>query len=248
MTLKVFLAGATGAIGTALIPQLLAAGYTVFGGTRRPERAMPLEQAGVTPIVVDVYNAAALTSALVRIAPYAVIHQLTDLPANLEPARMSEAIAANARLRDEGTRNLVEAAVLAGCTQMIAQSIAWAYRPGSLPYDETHPLDTEAGGLRGISVGGVIALEQHVLAAQSLTGTVLRYGQIYGAGTGTEVPTGPSPLHVEAAANAALLALQQVKAGIYNIAQDRAEVSSGKARRELGWSPEFRSIPKQVSN
>jgi nucleoside-diphosphate-sugar epimerase len=241
MTQKVLVAGASGAIGTALAPLLVAAGYAVFGTTRRAERARALEKAGVTPVIVDVFDAAALSDALVRIAPDSVIHQLTDLPFGLDPARMSDAIVANARLRDEGTRNLVAAAISAGSTRMIAQSIAWAYRPGTTPYDEIRLLDLEAQGARGISVRGVAALERHVLEAAPLHGTVLRYGQIYGPRTGANAPGRSSPVHVEAAACAALLALQRGKPGVYNIAQDDAEVDSSKAKRELGWSPDLRA-------
>lgn len=240
---RVFVAGASGAIGTALVPLLIAAGYTVFGSTRRVERAKKLEDAGVTPVVVDVFDALALRNALLHIAPQTVIHQLTDLPPGLDPARMAQAVTANARIRDEGTRNLVAAAVSAGSSHMIAQSIAWAYRPGATPYDESCPLDIDAQGTRGTSVRGVAALEQQVLEARSLTGTVLRYGQIYGPGTGADAAAGSSPLHVEAAAYAALLALQRGNAGVYNIAEDAAEVSSAKAKRELAWSPDWRSVP-----
>lgn len=244
MTHRVFVAGASGAIGSALVPLLIAAGYTVFGSTRRADRAKQLEDAGVTPVVVDVFDAPALRDALLHIAPQTVIHQLTDLPAGLDPARMVQAVTANARIRDEGTRHLVAAAVSAGSSRMIAQSIAWAYRPGVTPYDESCPLDVDAQGTRGTSVRGVAALEQHVLEAASLTGTVLRYGQIYGPGTGADAPAGSSPLHVEAAAYAALLALQREKAGVYNIAEDAAEVNSAKAKRELGWSPDMRSVTR----
>ncbi|MES2007650.1 MAG: NAD(P)-dependent oxidoreductase [Pseudomonadota bacterium] len=241
MTHRVLVAGASGAIGTALVPLLIEAGYTVFGSTRRPDRAKKLEDAGVTPVVVDVFDVVALRDALGRIAPHSVIHQLTDLPYGLDPARMAQAATANARIRDEGTRNLVAAAISAGSKRMIAQSIAWAYRPGGTPYDESCALDIDAHGPRGTSVRGVAALERHVLETAPLTGTVLRYGQIYGPGTGCDVPAGSSPLHVEAAAFAALLALERGTSGIYNIAQDDAEVTSAKAKRELGWSQDLRS-------
>ncbi|KVS50735.1 dTDP-glucose 4,6-dehydratase [Burkholderia cepacia] len=244
MTHRVFVVGASGAIGTALVPLLVAAGYTVFGSTRRADRVKKLEDAGVAPVVVDVFDAAALRDALARIAPDSVIHQLTDLPAALDPALMAQAVAANARIRDEGTQNLVAAAISAGCKRMIAQSIAWAYRPGVTPYDENCPLDLDAQGMRRTSVRGVAALERHVLTTAPLVGTVLRYGQIYGPGTGADSPTGSSPLHVDAAAYGALLALQRGTAGVFNIAQDDAEVSSAKAKRELGWSPDMRSATR----
>ena len=238
--MKIFLAGATGAIGSVLAPLLVDAGYTVYGSTRRPKRTQALEAQAVTPVVVDVFDQVALTSALKRIAPGIVIHQLTDLPRDLDPARMAEAVVRNARVRSEGTRNLVAAALAAGCGRMIAQSIAWAYAPGSRPWREKQPLDLTAADPRGITVRGVAALEEVVLGTRGIAGTVLRYGQIYGPGTSTPVPRGATPVHVEAAAWAALLAVQRDARGIYNIAEDGPEVSSDKAQRELGWHAALR--------
>lgn len=244
MNEKIFLAGATGAIGAALLPVLLEAGYVVYGSTRRPERASELEAMGAEPVIIDVFDAAALAAALARIAPAGVIHQLTDLPHGLDPRHMAEAVVRNARLRSDGTRNLVAAARAAGCRRLVAQSIAWAYAPGTKPYQEDQPLDLAATGDRAISVAGVAALEQATLGAAPLTGTVLRYGQLYGPGTGTARPAGASPVHVEAAAWAALLAMQRSPGGIFNIAEDNPDVSSQKAQRELGWNPAWRLAPR----
>ncbi|TFZ35652.1 NAD(P)-dependent oxidoreductase [Pseudomonas syringae] len=237
MSRKVFVAGASGVIGIALLKLLVAADYSVYGATRRTEKVKDIEVTGATAVVVDVYDAERLNEELVRIQPWTVIHQLTDLPRGLSPELMAKAVENNARIRTEGTRNLVAAARAAGATRLIAQSIAWAYRPGDTPYLETCPLDVEAHGSRGISVGGVAALEQQVLSEPALNGTVLRYGQLYGPGTGTDEPTGTSPVHVEAAARAALLALQTEQSGIFNITQDSPTVSNEKAKRILGWSP-----------
>ncbi|MCK9718222.1 NAD(P)-dependent oxidoreductase [Pseudomonas syringae pv. syringae] len=237
MSRKVFVAGASGVIGIALLKLLVAADYSVYGATRRTEKVKDIEATGATAVVVDVYDAERLNEELVRIQPWTVIHQLTDLPRGLSPELMAKAVENNARIRTEGTRNLVAAARAAGATRLIAQSIAWAYRPGDTPYLETCPLDVEAHGSRGISVGGVAALEQQVLSEPALNGTVLRYGQLYGPGTGTDEPTGTSPVHVEAAARAALLALQTEQSGIFNITQDSPTVSNEKAKRILGWSP-----------
>ncbi|MCF5733728.1 NAD-dependent epimerase/dehydratase family protein [Pseudomonas syringae] len=237
MSRKVFVAGASGVIGRALLKLLVAADYSVYGATRRAEKVKDIEATGATAVVVDVYDAERLNEELVRIQPWAVIHQLTDLPRGLSPELMAKAVENNARIRTEGTRNLVAAARAAGATRLIAQSIAWAYRPGDTPYLETCPLDVEAQGSRGISVGGVAALEQQVLSEPTLNGTVLRYGQLYGPDTGTDEPTGTSPVHVEAAARAALLALQTEQIGIFNITQDSPTVSNEKAKRILGWSP-----------
>ncbi|MEQ4339965.1 NAD-dependent epimerase/dehydratase family protein [Pseudomonas syringae] len=237
MSRKVFVAGASGVIGKALLKLLVAAGYSVYGATRRTEKVKDIEATGATAVVVDVYDAERLNKELVRIQPWAVIHQLTDLPRGLSPELMAKAVENNARIRTEGTRNLVAAARAAGATRLIAQSIAWAYRPGDTPYLETCPLDVEAQGSRGISVGGVAALEQQVLSEPALNGTVLRYGQLYGPDTGTDEPTGTSPVHVQAAARAVLLALQKEQSGIFNITQDSPTVSNEKAKRILGWSP-----------
>ncbi len=240
---KIFLAGAAGAVGTPLASLLRAAGHAVWGSTRRADRAALLEARGVTPVVVDVFDAGALRAALVRIAPTVVIHQLTDLPADLDPKRMAEASVRNARVRTEGTRHLVAAMQAAGTRRLIAQSIAWAYAPGATPHTEDHPLDLAAEGLRRVSVDGVAALEQCALGSPGLTGTVLRYGQFYGPGTSTPVPKGASPVHVEAAAWAAVLALGHAAGGVFNVAEDSAEVSSEKAKRTLGWRADMRLPP-----
>ncbi|QFZ84973.1 NAD-dependent epimerase/dehydratase family protein [Variovorax paradoxus] len=244
---KVFVAGATGAVGSALIPLLVDAGHAVYGGTRRADRAAALEARGVTPVVVDVFDALALRDALVRIAPAVVIHQLTDLPQDLNPALMAEAVVRNARVRIEGTRHLVAAALAAGATQVIAQSIAWAYAPGPTPHTEDDPLDLAAEGGRRISIDGVVALERSVRGAVGLTGTVLRYGQLYGPGTSNAAPKGASPVHVEAAAWAALLAMRHARGGVFNIAEGSPEVSSEKAKRELGWHAALRRSQEVAS-
>ncbi|MGF6347469.1 NAD-dependent epimerase/dehydratase family protein [Variovorax sp. W2I14] len=243
---KIFVAGAAGAIGAALVPLLTEAGYEVYGSTRRADRAGALEARGVTPVVVDVFDAEALRAALIRIRPEIVVHQLTDLPADLDPKLMTEAAHRNARVRTEGTRNLVAAALAAGSHRLVAQSIAWAYAPGQRPHVEDDPLDLEADGIRRVSVGGVAALERSVLGAVGIKATVLRYGQIYGPGTSTAVPKGVSPVHVEAAAWAAVMALRHAQGGVFNIAEDNAEVSSEKAKRELGWYASLR-LPKGLA-
>ncbi|MGN4069071.1 NAD-dependent epimerase/dehydratase family protein [Burkholderia gladioli] len=237
MSERLFVAGASGVIGRVLVPLLVEAGYEVHGATRRAGRAAQLESLGARPVVVDVFDVDALTRELGRIAPDAVIHQLTDLPRDLDPARMAQAVVDNARIRSQGSFNLVLAALTAGCRRMVAQSIAWAYAPGEQPYREEQSLDTEAEGARRISVGGVVALEHAVLATPPLRGTVLRYGRLYGPDTGADTAPGAPAVHVEDAARAALLALRGNATGIFNIVDDNEQVSNRKARRELGWTP-----------
>ena len=108
--MKVFLAGAGGAIGRRLVPLLRHAGHSVTGTTRSGETASELRARGVTAVVVDAFNAAALRDAVVRAQPDAVMHQLTDLPRVLDRTRPPGGFAGNTRLRIEGTANLVAAA------------------------------------------------------------------------------------------------------------------------------------------
>ncbi|WP_192252495.1 NAD-dependent epimerase/dehydratase family protein [Mesorhizobium silamurunense] len=239
MGYRIFLAGGSGAIGRRLIPQLLDAGHRVTATTRRAAKAEELRALGADPVVVDVFDASGLRAAVASAKPEIVIHQLTDLPAGLDPGKMAEAIAGNARIRDEGTRNLVEAAKSGGARRLIAQSIAWAYAPGPEPHAETDPLDGGAEGGRGISVGGVIALERQVLEASPMTGIVLRYGHLYGPGTGAETAADPA-LHVDAAAYAALLAAERGAPGAFNVAEPNSHITTDKVVSELGWRADFR--------
>ncbi|MDQ0390650.1 NAD-dependent epimerase/dehydratase family protein [Labrys monachus] len=238
MGYRIFLAGAAGAVGRRLIPLLLGAGHSVAGTTRSAARAGELKALGVEPVMVDVFDARALSAAVAAAGPEIVIHQLTDLPPGVDPARMAEAITGNARIRDEGTRNLVAAAMAAGARRLVAQSIAWAYADGPEPHREEDALDIGAEGARAISVGGVIALERHVLKSP-LGGVVLRYGRLYGPGTGVDAPPASMPLHVDAAAHAALLAIEG-PSGIFNIAEPGARLATDKARILLGWHADFR--------
>ena len=138
---RIFLAGASGAIGRRLTPLLLAHGHSVSGATRSPDNGELLRKLGARAVLVDVFDAEALAGAVLQAKPEIVIHQLTDLSGIHDPARRSGARAGNARIRDEGTRNLVAAARKAGARRLIAQSIAWAYAPGPRPYGEDHSLD-----------------------------------------------------------------------------------------------------------
>ena len=237
--MRIFLAGAAGAIGRRLVPLLLGAGHHVVGTTRSTSKADVLQATGVEPVVLDIFDRALLTRAVSAARPDIVIHQLTDLPPGLDPSQMAEGSRRNARMRSEGTQSLVSAALASGARRFIAQSIAWMYAPGPQPHSEEDPLDIDARGMRAITVAGVVTLERLAISSPPIEGIVLRYGHLYGPNTGTDIAGEAPSLHVDAAASAALLAVETARKGIYNIAEPNAYLSVEKARRELGFDPSF---------
>jgi nucleoside-diphosphate-sugar epimerase len=178
--MKVFLAGAAGVIGRILIPLLIADGVEVVGTTRSPERESLVRALGAMPVIVNALDRERLIAAVTGARPDVIMHQLTDLRGG--------SFADNARLRIEGTRNLVDAARAAGVSRLIAESISWCYVPGAGPAHEQEPLDVDAPSPRRETVAAVQALEQAVLALPD--GVVLRYGILYGAGTCMPVRAG----------------------------------------------------------
>ncbi|GGD84842.1 NAD-dependent epimerase/dehydratase family protein [Paenibacillus nasutitermitis] len=211
--MRIFVAGGSGAVGRLLLPKLLQAGHEVVAITRSEQNAHVMTSVGVRVLVADIYDREAIIAAVSEARPDVVIHQLTSLSAM--------DFAENSRIRKEGTRNLVDAALAAGVKRIVAQSISWAYEPGEGPASEDAPLDVNAPEPRNSMVGGVAALERAV--AKMPEYVILRYGKFYGPGTwyernghiarqvlGKEVPATDgvsSFIHVEDAANAALLAL-----------------------------------------
>lgn len=181
--MRIFVAGASGVIGSKLVPLLVAAGHSVAGMTRSAARVPALRELGATPVLCDVYDAPALRAAVVGFAPEAVIDQLTDLPD--DPALVRARAEANNRMRREGTANLVAAAGAAGARRILAQSVAW--------------------DLPGQGAAAVEALERTVLGAG---GVVLRYGRFYGPGTYHDGVLPPPPrIHVGDAARRTVAAL-----------------------------------------
>jgi nucleoside-diphosphate-sugar epimerase len=237
--MRVFVAGATGVIGSPLVPQLLQAGHEVTAMTRSVLRAEQLEAVGADPVVCDVFDADGVRAAMADASPDAVIHQLTSLPPRLDFADPS-VFDANNRVRIEGTRNLVDAALATGARRVVAQSIAFVYAPtGDRIKDEDAPLFTDAAPPFGGVVAAVAELERLVTSSAGIDGLVLRYGLLYGPGTAhdrrgstaadiiaarvplVEGATGMySWLHVEDAASAAVAALQRGAPGIYNVVDD----------------------------
>jgi len=237
--MRVFLAGACGAIGRRLVPLLLQAGHEVTGTTRSVEKATTLERAGVKPAVLDVFDRESVNNAVRAAEAQVVIYQLTDLPQQFDQALISASYEKNARIRIEGTRNLIAAARAASVRRFIVQSIAFAYLPGSGPRSEADPLNVD-DPMRAVTVKAAADMEQQVLGGVEMEGIVLRYGLLYGPGAWHETAVRKPALHVDAAAQAALLAITRGRAGMYNIADDDGLVSIDKARTELSFDPYFR--------
>src|SRR6201996_2422778 len=237
--MRIFLAGATGAVGRRVALLLREAGHDVTGTTRTADKIPQLNALGVTPSVVDVFDADALMQAVTAAQPDIVVHQLTDLSSAPGTPGYPAAQEANRRIRIDGTRNLMRAAREAGARRAIAQSIAFIYPPGEVLRTEDDPLDLAAEGVRQSIVQGIVELERQVLTTAGIEGVVLRYGYLYGPDTWYAEPPKPPSVHVDAAAQSAILALNKGD-GVYNIAEDCGIVSSAKAKRELGFDPAFR--------
>ncbi|HEX2392169.1 MAG TPA: SDR family NAD(P)-dependent oxidoreductase [Solirubrobacterales bacterium] len=236
--MKVFVAGASGAIGRPTVRQLVAAGHEVTGMTRREERAEEIRAAGAEAVVCDVYDAAALNEAVGAARPEAVVHLLTALPPRFR--LRSNYLAATNRIRTEGTRNLIAAAREAGARRMVAESVAFFYRPeGDSVKDEEAPLFEEVGPPFREAVAAARDLECQVLEAEGIDGIVLRYGWLYGPGTyfargGSQAQdtlkrrlpvVGPgtgisSFVHVDDAGAATVAAVEGGPPGVYNIVDD----------------------------
>lgn len=244
MAKSVFVFGATGAVGKRLCPILVSDNWRVIGSTRQAQKSERLRELNVEPVVLDVFNVPALERALFEFVPNVVIIQLTDLPIGLPAGEMEQAALRNAKIWDVGTHNILSAMVKAKCDTVIAQSIAFAYADGPLPHTEIAPLNVNAVGHRGNTVRGAVSLEKQMLSAH-FQSIVLRYGLLYGAGTGFDTAPGKPALHVDAAAKAAALAAGAVPPGIYNITEDDGEVSCDKARRLLGWDPQWRLVQQE---
>jgi nucleoside-diphosphate-sugar epimerase len=234
---RIFVAGATGVLGRRMVPSLVALGHHVTGLARSAASAERIRALGAEPVPGDAMNAAAVIAAVRTARPEVVVHQLTDLASGDRVA--------NSALRVHATRHLADAAAEAGVRRFVAQSIAWAYAPGSTPADERTPLDLTAEQPRRATVEGIAALEAETARAPEWT--VLRYGMLYGPDT-WYWPTGSmadlarqgglpaigdvtSFVHVDDAAAAAVQALDW-PSGAVNVCDD--EPAAG-----TDWVPVF---------
>jgi nucleoside-diphosphate-sugar epimerase len=237
--MRIFVAGASGVIGRQLLPLLLQDGHQVVALTRSPARVDSLQAAGAEPVVADALDAEALADAVVLARPDLVIHQLTSLPPTPDPRRHAAAYTQTARLRRQGTRNLLRAATAAGVRRVIAQSIAFGYAPDDGPASEAAALLTTGPRDLRDTIAAAADLERQVLNAAGLQGVVLRYGHLYGPET-WYAPDGPigqqirkrrfpivgdgmgcfSFVHIADAATATVAALGSAAAGVYNVVDD----------------------------
>ncbi|MEH2119257.1 NAD-dependent epimerase/dehydratase family protein [Nostoc sp.] len=238
--MKIFVAGATGAIGRPLIAQLHAQGHDVVALTRSPERAQTLAEQGVESAIADVFDADAVKAAINSVQPEVVIEQLTSLPKTYTGESMGAAAALNTRIRREGGGNVLAAAQAAGVRRYLRQSIAFWAVPGTGLADEETPLAIEASGAVAADITTVTEIERRLLETSNLEGIILRYGFFYGPGTWF-APDGDvakqvrqqqfpiigngegvsSWLHIEDAAIATVAAVERGNPGIYLITDDR---------------------------
>lgn len=238
--MKVFVAGATGAIGRSLLPMLSAAGHEVVGTTRSERKAELLRARGTEAVVVDATDLAALRAAVLEASPDVVVNQLTALPDALD-YRDPEALAPTNRLRAAAGPALAAAAAEADARRLISQSVAFFYEPaGASVKGEDAPLiDPPAGSPFAEGIDALQALERATLETDGVAGVVLRYGHFYGPGTfyaadgstAAQVRRRRFPVvgagtgvfsfvHVDDAAAATLAAVDRGLPGIYNVADD----------------------------
>jgi nucleoside-diphosphate-sugar epimerase len=239
--MRVFVAGATGAIGTQLVPRLVAAGHEVHGMTRSESKQAMLSELGAVPVVADALDPDQVAEAVGRARPDVIVHQLTAIPASLDLRHVNRDFAPTNRLRTEGTDYLLSAGRAVGVRRFVAQSNgAFPYaRTGGPVKSEEDPLDTTPPRGMGESWAAIRHLEEAVLGADWTEGIVLRYGGFYGPGTALEegaeqvelVRRRKFPLvgdgggvwsfiHIADAAEATVAAVERGSRGVYNVVDD----------------------------
>ena len=264
--MRILVAGATGAVGSRLVPRLVAAGHAVTGLTRSPAKVETLSAAGAAATVVDVLDFAALRAALLDARPEVVIHEMTAISNASDLAHFDRAFAATNRLRTDGVAYLLAAARECGARRFIAQSFCgWPFaRMGGPVKTEEDPLDPAPPREFRNSLAAIHHLEGAVAGSTALEGVVLRNGAFYGTGTGLfdgavvdQLRRRRMPvigdgggwwsfLHVDDAAQATALAVERGAPGVYNIVDDEpAPVREWlpELARMLGAKPPFK-IPR----
>jgi nucleoside-diphosphate-sugar epimerase len=246
--MKVFVAGATGALGRQLVPQLVARGHEVVGMTRTASKQDAVRSLGARPVVADALNPDAVAQAVASAEPEVIVHQLTALSGKMSARDMrhpdrSFAVTMTNRLRTEATDNLLAAGRAVGARRFVAQSIA-AFRfarTGGPVQTEADPLDPNPPAALRTGQAAILHLEQAVTTIEWGEGLALRYGSFYGPGTGISlapdaVMAAPirkrrfpivgdgggvwSHVHIEDAAAATAIAVERGRPGIYNVVDD----------------------------
>jgi nucleoside-diphosphate-sugar epimerase len=240
LMMRVFVAGATGAIGKQLVPRLAAAGHEVHGMTRSESKQAILHELGAVPVVADALDPNQVAEAVGRARPDVIVHQLTAIPARLNLRHFDRDFALTSRLRTEGTDYLLSAGQAVGVRRFVAQSYFASYaRTGAAVKSEEDPFDPAPAREMREVLAAIRHLEQAVLGARWTEGIVLRYGAFYGPGTsmapGAEqvelVRRRKFPLvgdgggvwsfiHVADAAEATVAAVEHGSRGVYNVVDD----------------------------
>jgi nucleoside-diphosphate-sugar epimerase len=241
--MKVFVAGATGAIGRQLVPMLVDQGHEVTGMTRTPAKQDLIRRQGARPVMADALDPEAVAQAVAKVEPEVVVHELTVIDAGSVRRSIDKAFAQTNRLRTEGTDHLLAAAKAAGARRFIVQSFAgWPYaRVGGPVKTEEDPLDDSPPKPVRQTLAAIRYLEEAVTRAEGIEGLALRYGGFYGPGTSLGLnPDGAqiqmlrkrrlpvvgsgagiwSLIHIEDAAAATVAAIERGAPGVYNVVDD----------------------------
>jgi nucleoside-diphosphate-sugar epimerase len=241
--MKVFVAGATGALGTKLVPQLIEGGHEVVGMTRTPSKQDALRALGARPVVADALDPDAVARAVAEADPEVIVHQLTALSGLFDLRHIDRYFATTNRLRTEGTDHLLAAGRAVGVRRFVAQSYAgWPFaRTGGPVKSETDPLDPDPPEALRATLAAIRHLEQAVTSLDWAEGLVLRYGGFYGPGTSLSLdPEGAmvkpvrrrqfplvgggggvwSFVQIEDAATATAAAVERGRSGIYQVVDD----------------------------
>ena len=237
--MRVFVAGATGAIGKQLVPRLVAAGHEVHGMTRSASNKAMLDELGAVPVVADALDPQRVAEAVGAAGPDVIVHQLTAIGA-VDTRHMERDFALTNRLRTEGTDHLLAAGKAVGVRRFVAQSNAIVYgRTGAAVQSEEGAFDPSPASTMRANQEAIRHLEAAVVGAGWTEGIALRYGWLYGPGTGI-APGGEVPelirrrrfplvgdggavwsfIHVADAAEATVAAIEHGRRGVYNVVDD----------------------------